>query len=223
MLIQLHNVSVLFQGIYPVYALRDINLGIEKGQWVNILGPSGSGKTTLLNMVGGMERITSGKIEINGLDLTSFSEDELQSFRRNKIGYVFQDYRLFEQYTVLENVIVPQLPYKPRTEIEENAKLLLDQLQMSHRIEYLPGELSGGEKQRTAIARALLHQPEILLCDEPTGNLDEENRQKILELLKDLHDAGITILLVTHDFEITRWGTRTLYLRDGVLKESSNK
>ncbi|ESU34106.1 hypothetical protein G3A_02725 [Bacillus sp. 17376] len=217
--ISLKSVSVVFNSKIPVDALKEITINIEKGQWINILGPSGSGKTTFLNVIGGMDKPTNGKVEINGQDLTSFSDNQIQDYRRNKIGYIFQDYRLFEQYTVLENVLMPQLPYKKYDEIKKEALFLLDSLQMNDRIHSLPGELSGGEKQRAAIARALLSQPEILLCDEPTGNLDEDNREKILSLLKQLNDRGITILLVTHDLEIVKWGTRTFYLRSGNLKE----
>jgi putative ABC transport system ATP-binding protein len=201
--------------------LDNVTLSVEKGKWINILGPSGSGKTTLLNVVGGLLSLSSGTLEVDGEDISQLKGDDLQSYRREKIGYVFQDYRLFDQFTVLENVILPQLPYEPRKKIEEKAKTLLEQLQMSHRINALPRELSGGEKQRTAIARALLHEPSILLCDEPTGNLDAENRERILQILKDLHDQGMTILLVTHDVEVTKWGDEILYIRDGRIQENT--
>ena len=149
-----------------------MTLIVEKGKWINILGPSGSGKTTLLNVVGGLLSLSSGTLEVDGEDISQLKGDDLQSYRREKIGYVFQDYRLFDQFTVLENVILPQLPYEPRKKIEEKAKTLLEQLQMSSPYQCpSPGNVSGGEKQRTAIARALLHEPSILLCDEPTGNL----------------------------------------------------
>lgn len=221
MFINLKNGSVVYQTHESVVALDNVTLSVEKGKWINILGPSGSGKTTLLNVVGGLLSLSSGTLEVDGEDISQLKGDDLQSYRREKIGYVFQDYRLFDQFTVLENVILPQLPYEPRKKIEEKAKTLLEQLQMSHRINALPRELSGGEKQRTAIARALLHEPSILLCDEPTGNLDAENRERILQILKDLHDQGMTILLVTHDVEVTKWGDEILYIRDGRIQENT--
>lgn len=221
MFINLKNGSVVYQTHEAVVALDNVTLIVEKGKWINILGPSGSGKTTLLNVVGGLLSLSSGTLEVDGEDISQLKGDDLQSYRREKIGYVFQDYRLFDQFTVLENVILPQLPYESRKKIEEKAKTLLEQLQMSHRINALPRELSGGEKQRTAIARALLHEPSILLCDEPTGNLDAENRERILQILKDLHDQGMTILLVTHDMEVTKWGDEILYIRDGRIQENT--
>ena len=221
MFINLKNGSVVYQTHESVVALDNVTLSVEKGKWINILGPSGSGKTTLLNVVGGLLSLSSGTLEVDGEDISQLKGDDLQSYRREKIGYVFQDYRLFDQFTVLENVILPQLPYESRKKIEEKAKTLLEQLQMSHRINALPRELSGGEKQRTAIARALLHEPSILLCDEPTGNLDAENRERILQILKDLHEQGMTILLVTHDMEVTKWGDEILYIRDGRIQENT--
>ena len=221
MYIHLKNGSVVYQTHESVVALDNVTLSVEKGKWINILGPSGSGKTTLLNVVGGLLSLSSGTLEVDGEDISQLKGDDLQSYRREKIGYVFQDYRLFDQFTVLENVILPQLPYESREKIEEKAKTLLEQLQMSHRINALPRELSGGEKQRTAIARALLHEPSILLCDEPTGNLDAENRERILQILKDLHEQGMTILLVTHDMEVTKWGDEILYIRDGRIQENT--
>lgn len=221
MFIHLKNGSVVYQTHETVAALDNVTFTVEQGKWMNILGPSGSGKTTLLNVIGGLLSLSSGTLEVDGEDISQLKGDELQTYRREKIGYIFQDYRLFEQFTVLENVMLPQWPYEPRKKIEEKAKALLEQLQMSHRIHALPRELSGGEKQRTAIARALLHEPSILLCDEPTGNLDAENRERILQILKDLHEQGMTILLVTHDVEVTKWGDEILYIRDGKIQESA--
>lgn len=218
-LLKVQNALLTYQQIEPVHALYDVSLSIEKGEWVSILGPSGSGKTTLLKVVGGMERLTSGNVEVNGRSLSSFSDKELQQYRRETIGFVFQQYRLFEQYSVLENVMIPQWPYQAKKQLQEKATLLLERVGMSERMHHLPSELSGGEKQRTAIARALLNEPPILLCDEPTGNLDAENRENIIHILKQLHEQGITILLVTHDMEVMKYGDRELTLRDGTLKE----
>ena len=219
MYIQLNNGSITFTGRERVEALKHVTTSIEKGDWVNILGPSGSGKTTLLNVLGGMLSLTAGSITVNEKDLAKLSANECQEYRRTQIGYIFQDYRLFEQYTVLENVMLPQWPYQPRKQIEEQAKIILEELHMSHRMHALPHELSGGEKQRTAIARAILHEPAILLCDEPTGNLDQTNRENILTVLEQLNQKGITIILVTHDTEVAKWGNRLFYLRDGELQE----
>lgn len=219
LLIQMEQVSVTFQSIQKVEALKNITLTVQEGEWINILGPSGSGKTTLLNVIGGMEKVTTGTILVGGQDITKFTNEQLQKYRREMVGYIFQDFRLFDQYTVLENVILPQLPYKKLHEIEEKAKEILKSLHMSHRIHALPGELSGGEKQRTAIARALLNNPRILLCDEPTGNLDLENKQAILSILDECQKKGITILMVSHDLDISKWGTRQYNLRDGQLLE----
>lgn len=221
MYIELKNANKAFGNNYAVQALNNVSLSVDKGEWLTIMGPSGSGKTTLLNIIGGMEKLDDGKVEIDGQLLSSFSEDELQEFRRNTIGFIFQHYQLFEQYSVLENVMIPQWPYKPYAIIEEQAKKILFQLHMGERMAHLPGELSGGEKQRTAIARALMNEPDILLCDEPTGNLDAENRENIMELLKELHLNGMTIILVTHDAEVVKYGNRHFQLRDGVLNETT--
>ncbi len=217
----MENVFVTFNrhSNSTVHALNGISLEVKKGEWLNILGPSGSGKTTLLNVIGGMIKPTEGEIQIEGDLLTDFSSNQLQEYRRNRIGYIFQDYRLFDQYTVLENVMIPQWPYMDKKELEKKSVKVLEKLQMNHRLHSLPNELSGGEKQRTAIARALLHGPSILLCDEPTGNLDEENRNNILTILHTLHQEGMTIILVTHDLEVATWGDRKIYIRDGRIQE----
>jgi putative ABC transport system ATP-binding protein len=151
--------------------------------------------------------------------LSEYGQDELQEYRREKIGFIFQDYRLFDQFTVLENTMLPQWPYQPKKLIREKSEAVLERLGMGHRLHALPQELSGGEKQRAAIARAILHDPQILLCDEPTGNLDEGNRRNILQILKGLNDNGMTILFVTHDQEAAAYGSRTLTIRDGKLRE----
>lgn len=217
----MENVFVTFNrhSNSTVHALNGISLEVKKGEWLNILGPSGSGKTTLLNVIGGMIKPTEGEIQIEGDLLNDFSSNQLQEYRRNRIGYIFQDYRLFDQYTVLENVMIPQWPYMDKKELEKKSVKVLEKLQMNHRLHSLPNELSGGEKQRTAIARALLHGPSILLCDEPTGNLDEENRNNILTILHTLHQEGMTIILVTHDLEVATWGDRKIYIRDGRIQE----
>lgn len=218
-IVQLTDVQVEYTGLHTVQALKDVTLSVEEGEWITILGPSGSGKTTLLNMIGGMERPSTGEVRVADMQLNKLSNEELQDFRREKIGFIFQHYQLLEQFTVLENVMLPQWPYLPKKEIESRATERLSQLLLSHRLHHLPGELSGGEKQRTAIARAMIHSPQILLCDEPTGNLDRDNRDNVLACLQSLHQNGMTILIVTHDEEIATYGDRILFLRDGILKE----
>lgn len=218
-MIELENISFRYKGVEQEPVLKEVDLTIKEGEWVSILGPSGSGKTTLLNIMGGLQRPTTGAIAFRETNYETLSLDEIQAFRRKKIGFIFQHYRLFNQYTVLENVMIPQMPFQRKKEIEKRAKELLTEVQMGHRLNHLPEQLSGGEKQRTAIARALLNEPDVLLCDEPTGNLDGENRDKLLELLKSLNHQGKTIIVVTHDREVAKYGSRELYLRDGVIQE----
>lgn len=218
--IQVDSATVTFDGVQPLEALKDVSISIEKGEWVNIFGPSGSGKTTFLNVISGSIPLASGMVKVDGQNLSELKGTKLQEYRRNFIGYIFQDFRLFDQFTVLENVMLPQMPYKPKKEIEERAKTILDDLNLLHRQNALPSELSGGEKQRTAIARAILNNPKILLCDEPTGNLDTENRDNIMQIFKKINNAGVTILLVTHDYELVKWGTKQLVIRDGRLMDS---
>lgn len=220
MFIQVKKINKTFGSKYPVQALNNVSLTVEEGGWLTIMGPSGSGKTTLLNIIGGMETLDDGELEVDGRQIARFSYDELQTFRREMIGFVFQHYQLFDQYTVLENVMIPQWPYQDLSTIKQKAKEILTQLHMKERMNHLPGELSGGEKQRTAIARALINDPKILLCDEPTGNLDADNRDNIMGLLQQLHKNGMTILIVTHDTEVAKYGARELYLRDGNLVEN---
>ncbi|WP_217586932.1 ABC transporter ATP-binding protein [Lentibacillus saliphilus] len=221
--INVEGASVIFGDNQPIQALKDVSLQVAPGEWVNILGPSGSGKTTLLNVIGGLEQLYSGSIKVDGKDIHQQTIADKQNYKRTSTGYIFQDYRLFDQFTVLENVMLPQWPYEDRKKIEKRSEELLEQLQMSHRKDALPEQLSGGEKQRTAIARALLGNPSILLCDEPTGNLDEANRETILHILFNLQsNNGMTIILVTHDPEVAKWGDRNMYIRDGCLQGAVN-
>ncbi|WP_079707775.1 ABC transporter ATP-binding protein [Paraliobacillus ryukyuensis] len=217
MTIQLINASVTFNGVEKVDALKNISLTINKGDSLTIIGPSGSGKTTLLNVIGGMVPLTNGEIFVEKQAIHQLTTSELQKYRRTNIGYIFQDYRLFDQFTVLENIMLPQWPYQSKEKMEEKAKALLKELHISHRETALPASLSGGEKQRVAIGRAILHQPDILLCDEPTGNLDEVNRNNVMDILNMLREQGITIILVTHDHEVAKHGTKKIFIRDGEI------
>jgi len=210
-MITLNRVSKVFEGKRKATALENINLEIEKGQVVSIVGPSGSGKSTLLNLIGGLDRPSSGEISIEGENLNQLPDDDLTRVRRDKIGFVFQFFNLLPTLNCLENVSLPlHLRKWPRKKIQERARELLNLVQLGHRIDHLPDELSGGERQRVAIARALSVYPPILLADEPTGNLDTHTGQEILKLIKDLHTRlGSTILIVTHDPEVADRCART--------------
>jgi putative ABC transport system ATP-binding protein len=220
-MIALNRVSKVFEGKRKATALENISLEIEKGQVVSIVGPSGSGKSTLLNLIGGLDRPSSGEISIEGEKLSQLPDDDLTRVRRDKIGFVFQFFNLLPTLNCLENVSLPlHLRKWPRKKIEERAQELLELVQLGHRIDHLPDELSGGERQRVAIARALSVYPPILLADEPTGNLDTHTGQEILKLITDLHNRlGSTILIVTHDSEVAGRCARTVVLRDGQIVE----
>jgi putative ABC transport system ATP-binding protein len=220
-MISLTGVSKVFEGKRRATALENIDLHIAKGQVVSIVGPSGSGKSTLLNLIGGLDRPTSGDIHIDGENLSELSDDALTRVRRDKIGFVFQFFNLLPTLNCLENVALPlHLRRWPRKKIDERAHELLNLVQLGHRLEHLPDELSGGERQRVAIARALSVYPPILLADEPTGNLDTRTGQEILKLIEDLHERlGSTVLIVTHDLEVAERCSRRIALRDGHVVE----
>ena len=224
-MISLTQVSKIFDGKRKTTALENVDLHIDKGQVVSIMGPSGSGKSTLLNLIGGLDRPTSGEIRIEEENLSSLSDDDLTRVRRDKIGFVFQFFNLLPTLNCLENVALPlHLRKWPRKKIEERARELLELVQLGHRIEHLPDELSGGERQRVAIARALSVYPPILLADEPTGNLDTHTGQEILKLIDDLRaHLGSTVLIVTHDPAVAERGSRTVALRDGRIVEDHRR
>jgi len=224
-MISLNHVTKVFDGKRKATALEGVELDIERGQVVSIVGPSGSGKSTLLNLIGGLDRPTSGEIRIDGENLSDLSDDDLTRIRRDKIGFVFQFFNLLPTLNCLENVALPlHLRKWPRKKIEDRAKELLDLVQLGHRLEHLPDELSGGERQRVAIARALSVYPPILLADEPTGNLDTKTGQEILKLVDDLHSRlGSTVLIVTHDPDVAGRCSRTVALRDGRIVEDRRR
>ncbi|TDT57258.1 ABC transporter ATP-binding protein [Fonticella tunisiensis] len=195
------------------HVLKDLNIVIRKGEWVNIMGPSGSGKTTLLNILSCLDRPTNGSIIINGTEVTKLSQNEMAKFRRENIGLVFQQYHLIPYLTALENVMLAQHFHSMVD--EEEAKKALELVGLGHRLEHIPAHLSGGEQQRVSIARALINQPSLILADEPTGNLDRTNGKIILDLFKKLHKNGHTIVIVTHDPEIGMMGDRLIKLMDG--------
>ena len=218
-MIDLDRVTRQFEGKRHVTALHDVTLSIPRGEMVSIIGPSGSGKSTLLNLVGGLDRPTSGQVRVDNETLGGLSDDDLTRIRRDKIGFIFQFFNLLPTLSCLENVGLPlHLRGWSRAKVNERATELLTLVQLSHRLEHLPEELSGGERQRVAIARALSIYPPILLADEPTGNLDTHTGEEILALIRDLHERlGATIVVVTHDMNVATSCDRTITLRDGTI------
>ena len=220
-MINLTGVSKFYEGKRRVTALDQVDLSISRGEMVSLVGPSGSGKSTLLNLIGGLDRATSGDVEIDGAKLGNLSDDDLTRVRRDKIGFIFQFFNLLPTLSGLENVALPlHLRGWPRKKAEERALELLNLVKLGSRTTHLPEELSGGERQRVAIARALSVYPPILLADEPTGNLDSRTGTEILGLIQQLHtDLGATVLIVTHDNNVAASCPRTILLRDGRIQE----
>jgi putative ABC transport system ATP-binding protein len=210
-LIEVKNVIKEYE---TAHAIRGVSLTVEKGEWVSIMGPSGSGKSTLLNIIGGLDTATSGNVIIESTDIESLSEDELAVFRREKIGFIFQQSHLIPYLTAVENVMLAQ--YFHSMADQKEAEEALVRVGLEKRMTHRPSQLSGGEQQRICIARALINSPSILLADEPTGNLDRENTRNILELLSKLHEEDhFTIVMVTHDPYVSGWGQRILKMEDG--------
>lgn len=221
MQIQLRNVHKTYQNdVESIHILKDIHFTVDSGQWLTITGASGSGKTTLLRGLSAIERMDSGEVVIGELNPVTATEEEKRKYRRHHIGYIFQDFQLFDQFDVLTNVMIPSLPDHAKKDVEEKAKALLKRVGLENRYRHMPNQLSGGEKQRTAIARALMNDPELLLCDEPTGNLDVENRDVVMRILQDIHRNGVTVILVTHDPELARYGDLQGELKNGQLHTS---
>jgi putative ABC transport system ATP-binding protein len=205
-------------GDLKLEVLKDITLSIPKAKFIVICGPSGSGKTTLLNIIGGIDRPTSGKIFVEGQDLAVQDEDFLSDFRCNNVGFVFQSYNLVSTLTVAENVAFPmEWTRKPEEEIEKRVNELLETLGLQHRANHFPAQLSGGEQQRVAFARALANDPQLILADEPTGNLDAKNAQKITQVLQLLKEKEKTVIVSTHDQQIRELADQVLCLEDGKL------
>jgi putative ABC transport system ATP-binding protein len=197
----------------PVRALNDISLSVPRGEWLSIMGPSGSGKSTLVNLLGCLDRPTNGIVRIAGEDLSTMSAQQLDRFRADKVGFIFQQFHLIPYLTALENVMLAQYFHSITDEAE--ALAALNSVGLADRASHLPAQLSGGEQQRVCIARALINQPPILLADEPTGNLDEENQQIVLAHLRQLHAQGHTIVMVTHDPVMARMADRLIELQHG--------
>jgi len=196
-------------------ALNGVSFSLNSGEWVALMGPSGSGKTTLINILGGLDTLTSGRVVVDGVDLSQLSENDLVRYRAEKIGFVFQQFHLVPYLNALENVMLAQ--YFHSMTDERQAAEALKRVGLGDRLTHLPANLSGGEQQRVAIARALINQPKLILADEPTGNLDEANEAIVLEIFRELHKSGHTILMVTHDPDIARQADRRIELAHGHL------
>ncbi len=219
-MIRIENVSLSYRSnVNEIVVFNQLSLSIDNGQWISIVGPSGSGKTSLLKLIGGQLKPDKGKVFIDNIDLYRMKEKQKQTSLFSKIGFVYQQFRLLPQFSVLENVMLPLIPYEKKKIIEEKAITIIKKLDLHHRLNHLPKELSGGEQQRVAFARALLTNPKILICDEPTGNLDPRNRDNIMELLKQLHQQGHTIIVATHDEVVANHGQRIFKLTEHQIVE----
>jgi putative ABC transport system ATP-binding protein len=220
--IEAHNIKKIYtlEGGLQVHALRGLDLKVQRGQYAALMGPSGSGKSTLLQIIGCLDTPTSGSYKLAGQEVSELSEDELSSIRNKRIGFIFQAYNLLGRANALKNVELP-LMYRgsPPKERRQAAQHALERVGLADRMDHRPNQLSGGQKQRVAIARALATDPDILLADEPTGNLDSKTGQEILALFQDLHEEGRTILMVTHEEDVAAHCEKIIRIRDGAVEK----
>ena len=218
-LLELKSISKIYGDLH---ALDNVSLKVEKGEWVAIMGPSGSGKSTMMNIIGCMDKPTSGQVLLDGVDISKESDKNLTAIRRDKIGLIFQQFHLVNYLTALENVMVAQYYHSVPDEAE--AMEALRRVGLADRAKHLPSQLSGGEQQRVCIARALINYPELILADEPTGNLDEANENIVLDIFRQLHAEGTTLVVVTHDPEVGEVAQRTVVLEYGkITREIHNE
>jgi ABC-type lipoprotein export system ATPase subunit len=218
-LVQLEGISRRYGTVAPVVALRSVDLEVRAGEWVAIVGASGSGKTSLLNIVGCLDRQTSGTYRFDGVDVSALSDRRRAGLRSRRIGFIFQSFHLLSYRTVLENVMLSEAyGRRPRAGRADRARAALTAVGLADRVGFLPTRLSGGERQRVAIARALIRGPQLLLCDEPTGNLDSVTTASILELLAGLHEQGLTLFVITHERDVAARAQRQVRIVDGQLR-----
>lgn len=221
--IELRNIKKKYRlGKTEVPVLRGISMKVEQGQFLSIMGPSGSGKSTLMNILGCLDRPSSGSYLLENIEVSEMDDNSLAHTRNQKIGFVFQSFNLLPKLSALDNVKLPMIyAGTPEKERDERAKALLLRLGLGTRLNHLPNELSGGQRQRVAIARALANNPAILMADEPTGNLDSQSGAEVMEIMSELHAEGRTILLVTHEADIAEFAERHIVLRDGVISTTA--
>ena len=219
--IELREVGRTFPGPPPVEAFKPSNLTIDQGEYVSIIGPSGSGKSTLLHLLGLLDKPTTGKYFLDGIDTGELGDNARAGLRGSRIGFVFQSFHLLSHRSVLENVELAQIYNRmPRKERRQRAENALERVGLRHRLSLTPKTLSGGERQRVAVARALVTEPSLLLADEPTGNLDTEMSGEIMEVFDDLHHGGLTLAVITHDLDVSRRAQRQVRIVDGMLHTS---
>ncbi|MDY6959972.1 MAG: ABC transporter ATP-binding protein [Halobacteriota archaeon] len=218
-MIKVENLVKIYKmGEVEVVGASNINLQVQEGEFLSIMGPSGSGKSTLLHLLGGLDKPTSGRVYIDDVDISKLSYSELCNIRRDKIGFIFQSFNLLPTLNVIENVFVPLAPTGISDEKREYAKELIELVGLGDRIHHTPNKLSGGEQQRVAIARAFINNPDIILADEPTGNLDSKSGREVMQLMKNMNkNEGVTLVIVTHDPNVGNDTDRTIYIRDGEI------
>ncbi|MCY8045378.1 ABC transporter ATP-binding protein [Bacillus haynesii] len=224
-MIELSQVKKSYQiGGETIDVLREINMKIEPGEYLSIMGPSGSGKSTIMNIIGCLDRPTSGIYRLDGEDISSYGERELAGVRNRLIGFVFQQFQLLPRLNAIKNVELPMI-YSgvPRKERRERAERALEKVGLKDRMRHMPNELSGGQKQRVAIARAIVNEPKLILADEPTGALDTKTSRDIMEQFTELNEEGTTVVLVTHEPEIADYTSRIIMVRDGVIVSSETE